>query len=182
MPGEPRQGGWSLAQRLLHWSTAVLVVAGFVIGLYMIGVPMRELLLKFVLFQVHKSFGLLVLLMVIARLSLRISRGRPAPVPAPRWQTLAADAGHCALYGLLIVVPALGYLVASSSPIRIPTLFLGVIRLPDVTGANRALFDAVAPLHRWLAILLVTLAGGHAIMAAYHQVRDGVTLRRMWRA
>ncbi|MBS0561317.1 MAG: cytochrome b [Proteobacteria bacterium] len=178
---DPSGPGWGAAQRVLHWATALLVVAGFVIGLFMIGVPMRELLLKFVLFQIHKSFGLLVLLMVLARLALRFRSGRPAHAPMPRWQAAAAGAGQAAIYALLIVVPALGYVVASSSPIRIPTLFLGVIPMPDFTGANRTLFDALAPVHRWLAILLVALAAGHALMAVLHQVRDGTTLRRMWR-
>ncbi len=175
MPAE-----WSLAQRLLHWATAVLVIVGFVIAFVMVALPLRELLLKFTLYQVHKSIGLLVVLLVVARLVVRAARGRPAPEPGPRWQTQAATAGHTALYVLLLVVPVLGYCVASTASLRIPTRFLGLIALPDPFGPDPALFAVLRPLHMTLAILLIVLAAGHAAMAVHHHLRRRTVLRRMW--
>jgi cytochrome b561 len=175
MPAE-----WSLAQRTLHWATAVLVVGGFVLAFVMVALPLRELLLKFRLYQVHKSIGLLVLLTVLARLLLRLAQGRPAQDPMPRWQARAASVGHGALYALLLAVPALGYLVASSAALRVPTRFLGLIALPDPIGPDPALFAVLRPLHRGLAIALVVLATGHALVAVYHHLRHGTVLRRMW--
>ena len=152
---------WNSAQRLLHWATAVLVVCGFAIAFIMVALPLRELLLKFTLYQVHKSIGLLVLLAVLARLLLRLMRGRPAPEGSSRWQARAALVGHAALYLLLLAVPALGYCVASTASLRVPTRFLGLIALPDPFGPNPALFAVLRPLHRGLAIALVALAAGH---------------------
>ncbi len=145
----------------------------------MVALPLRELLLKFTLYQAHKSIGLLVLLTVLARLLLRASRGRPAPEPG-RWQARAASVGHGVLYLLLIAVPALGYFVASTASLRIPTRFLGLIVLPDPIGPDPALFAVLRPLHRALAIALVALAAGHAAMAVYHHMRGRAVLRRMW--
>jgi cytochrome b561 len=172
---------WSGAQRLLHWTTAVLVIAGFVLAFVMVALPLRELLLKFTLYQVHKSIGLLVLLAVLARLLLRAARGRPPQDAMPRWQARAASAGHGALYALLLVVPVLGYCVASTASLRVPTRFLGLIVLPDPFGPDPTLFAALRPLHRGLAIALVALAAGHAAMAVWHHLRGGTVLRRMWR-
>jgi cytochrome b561 len=175
MPAE-----WSLAQRLLHWVTAILVIGGFVLAFVMVALPLRELLLKFTLYQVHKSIGLLVLLTVLARLLLRATRGRPPPEPVQRWQARAASVGHGALYLLLLAVPVLGYFVASTASLRIPTRFLGLIALPDPIGPDAALFAVLRPLHRALAIALVVLAAGHAAMAVYHHLRRRAVLRRMW--
>jgi cytochrome b561 len=171
---------WSFSQRLLHWATALLVVGGFVLAFVMVALPLRELLLKFTLYQVHKSIGLVVLLLVLARLLLRTVRGRPASAPMPRWQARAASVGHGALYVLLLAVPILGYCVASTASLRIPTKFLGLVALPDPFGPDPALFAVLRPLHRGLAIALVALAAGHAAMAAYHHLRGGAVLRRMW--
>jgi cytochrome b561 len=171
---------WSLAQRLLHWATAVLVVAGFGLAFVMVGLPPRALLLKFTLYQVHKSIGLLVLLVVLARLLLRLMRGRPAPEAMPDWQAHAASLGQGLLYGMTLVVPVLGYLVACTASLRVPTRFLGLIALPDPIGPDPALFSLLRPLHLGLAIALVALAAGHAMMAVHHHLRGGAVLRRMW--
>jgi cytochrome b561 len=171
---------WSLAQRLLHWATAVLVIGGFVLAFVMVALPLRELLLKFTLYQVHKSIGLTVLLLVVARLLLRAVRGRPAPETLPPWQTRAASAVHATLYGLLLVVPALGYCVASTASLRIPTRFLGLVAVPDPFGPDPALFAVLRPLHQALAIALIVLAAGHAAMAIHHHLQRRGVLRRMW--
>jgi cytochrome b561 len=175
MPAE-----WSRTQRWLHWATAALVLGGFALAFVMVGLPLRQLLLKFTLYQVHKSIGLVVLLLVLARLSLRATCGRPAPEPVPRWQARAAALGHAALYLLLLTVPVLGYCVASTATLRVPTRFLGLIPLPDPIGPDPALFAVLRPLHRGLAIALVALAAGHAAMAVCHHLRGGTVLRRMW--
>jgi len=171
---------WSVAQRVLHWATAVLVVGGFAIAFVMVALPLNALLLKFTLYQVHKSIGLLVLLLVLARLALRIGRGRPVPEPMPRWQLYAASLGHGVLYALLLVVPVLGYCVASTASLRIPTRFLGLITLPDPIGRDPTLFAILRPLHQTLAIILIVLAAGHAAMAVLHHLRGRMVLRQMW--
>ncbi len=183
MEVEPAPGRrWSLTQRLLHWGNAGLVLAAFAIAWVMVGVPLAELLLKFVLFQVHKTLGILAFLAALARLSLRVWRGRPAEDAAvPRWQRKAAARAHAALYGLLLATPVLGYLTASLAPLRIPTLFLGVIPLPALTGPNQAWFAILFALHRASAIALVLLACFHAGAAIRHHLLGRAVLVRMWR-
>lgn len=179
---EDRPAAWSRAQRALHWITAALIVCGFSVAWVMVAVPFADLLEKFVLFQVHKTIGLTVLLLVVARLVLRAWRGRPAPEPdlSPA-RRHAASAMHAALYGLLLLIPVLGYFVAATSPIRIPTLFFGIIDVPHVVGASRPWFALLVQVHRAAAILLVVLAAGHAGAAVENHLRGRPTLLRMWR-
>ncbi|MGH7121728.1 MAG: cytochrome b [Acetobacteraceae bacterium] len=172
---------WSPAQRRLHWAIALMILLAFPIAWIMAAVPFAELLLKFILFQVHKTLGLLVLIAAILRLVVRLRRGRPAwDAGLSQWQQNAARRLHAALYVLLFVVPVLGYFVACTAPVRIPTLFLGVIPIPGVIGENERWFPILLDLHRAAAIALVLLAAGHAAMALHHHRRGVGVLRRMW--
>lgn len=174
--------GWSRAQRRLHWITAGLVGAGFALGWVMVAVPLRALLAKFLLYQLHKTLGLLVLLLTLPRLAVRLRRGRPTWEATLRpSQRRAAAVAHAALYALLLAVPVLGYLTAATAPAQVPTFFLGVIPVPHLLGVVPAAFAVLRPMHRALAILLVGLACLHALAALRHHVRGRRTLIAMWR-
>ena len=175
--------GWSRGQRRLHWWTAALIVAGFVLAWLMVATPLDDLLAKFLLYQAHKTIGLTVLALLLWRLALRLRRGRPgweadlSPV-----QVRLAGSVHAALYALMLVVPVLGYFTAATAPAQVPTLFLLVLPVPHVVGPNPAAFAVLRAVHRAAAILLVTLAAAHAAMAVQHHLRGRRTLVRMWRA
>ena len=174
-------GGWSRAQRRLHWAGAWLVGAGFVLGFVMVAVPLRDLLSKFLLFQLHKTIGLIVLALVLGRLWLRARRGRPATEGLSAREASVAAVGQVVLYALLLAVPVLGYLAACTAPSGIPTLFLFVIPVPSVLAPDPGLYAVLRVVHRAAAIALVVLAVGHALAALAHHWRGRPVLRRMWR-
>jgi cytochrome b561 len=169
-------------QRSLHWWTAALVLLAFPLGWLMVGVPISALLLKFTLYQVHKTLGILVLLLTALRLLVRARRGRPAwDADMPGWQRRAASIMHRLLYAFLIATPVLGYITAATAPARVPTLFLGVIPVPHLVGPAPDRFSLLRQVHRSMAILLVVLAGGHAAASIHNHLRGRGTLVRMWR-
>jgi cytochrome b561 len=179
---QERSTSWSRAQRLLHWSIAVLVLIAAPMGVYMVALPFRQLLLKFLLYQLHKTLGIAAFLLVLSQLTLHWRRGRPAwDVALPAWQRRAAIAVHAMLFALLVATPILGYLTAATAPARIPTLFLGIIPVPHAVGADPVAFVLLRRIHLGLAALLVLLASGHALLALHHHRRGDGTLRRMWR-
>lgn len=174
--------GWSRAQRRLHWGTVLGVALAFVLAWVMVAVPLRALLVKFLLYQLHKTLGLLVLLATLVRLPVRLRQGRPAWDPTlPPWQRYVAGRVHLTLYALLLVVPVLGYFTAATAPAQVPTLFLGIIPVPHLVGTSTAAFAQLRPLHRALAILLVVLASGHALAAVLHHQLGRRTLVAMAR-
>jgi cytochrome b561 len=123
-----RPASWSQAQRLLHWAITALVLLAAPLGVNMVALPFRQLLLKFLLYQLHKTIGITAFVLALGQLALHWRRGRPAWVEGlPDWQRRAASAVHAVQFGLLCVTPILGYLTAATAPARIPTLFLGVI-------------------------------------------------------
>lgn len=180
--GPPERSGWSAAQRRLHWMVAALVLLTAPIGLAMVVVPFAELLLKFLLYQGHKSLGLAVLVLSLVQLALHVWRGRPPPEPGlAGWQHRAALAAHAALFALLLLVPLTGYLTAAAAPAGIPTLFLFVVPVPHLIGPDEALYGTIRRVHAVLCAALVLLAAGHAAMALHHHRRGRAVLLKMWR-
>lgn len=180
MPPTEPAAGWSRGQRRLHWWSAALVVLAALVAVAMVRVPLAWLLEKFLLYQLHKTIGLTVAALALARLLLRARRGRPA-WPAGLPAAGLARAGQRALYVLLLAVPVLGYLSADAAPANVPTLFLAVIPLPRLLAPDAALYALLRPAHIAAALLLLGLALGHAAMALRHHRRGLPVLRAMWR-
>ena len=125
----------------------------------MVGVPLSALLLKFVLYQLHKTLGILALVLTTARLLVRARGGRPAwGADMPGWQRRPASVTHGLLYALLVAAPVLGYLTAATAPARVSTLFLGVIPVPHLVGPAPGWFSRLGQVHRGVAALLAVLA------------------------
>jgi cytochrome b561 len=121
----------------------------------------------------HVSFGLLVLLLVIARLLWRI--GNPPPPmlsDMPRWQVIASHATHYLFYALMILLPIFGLLAI------VP---YGAARL-DVDQVTFFKLFAVAfmpnlgmwtgDVHGWLAKAAEVLVIVHVAAALKHQFWD----------
>jgi cytochrome b561 len=165
----------AIAQRRLHWWTAVLVLLGCAIGWLIVVVPFRDLLAKFVLYQLHQTVGIMVFALIAGRLFLRPGTVRLEhdEGTAP-WRRQAASGVRAVLYLLLAATPMLGYLTAATAPGRIPTFFLGLIRVPNIVGEDLAWFPMFKQLHRALANLLVLLGSGEAVAAVYFYWRQRV--------
>lgn len=181
MAAEP-PATWSPAQRRLHWILAGLVASTALIGLAMVAVPFEALFAKFLLYQAHKSLGLIVCACAAAQLMLHLSRGRPPPDPSlPRLQQRAAATVHRLLFALLLLVPVSGWLAASAAPAAIPTLLFGLLPVPHMLTPSEALYGVLRPLHLALVTALGVLALGHAAAALLHHWQGLPVLRRMWR-
>jgi cytochrome b561 len=172
---------WGLGIRLLHWLTAFLVLGQWLLGLYMTSLGPEALAEKFVLYQRHKSLGLVVFALTLVRLVWRASEpARPdLPPTVPVWQRRAAAATHALLYLLLLAMPITGFLAAAASPLGIPTLLFGVIPIPHPIGPDARLEALLLAAHRTQGWILAALLAVHTAAALKHHLidRDGVLLR-----
>ncbi len=145
----------------------------------MVQVPIRDLLLKFILYQTHKTIGLTIFVLALIRIYLRIQHGRPPFGSLPRWQQYSVMAVQALLYFLLVTVPVLGYFVAATAPERIPTFFLGLIPIPHIVDVSEHWFMILRLIHLASAWFLIVLAIFHATMGIYHYVAGIKILLRM---
>lgn len=169
--------GYSGIQKVLHWLMALLVVVMLVVGLSLPRLTPGPL--ANVLYEVHKSVGMLVLALALLRLAIRLRRGAPPLDPGlPGWQRLAAGASHAALYLLLIAMPLAGW-TATSACCR-PVAFLWTLPATLPVPAGDAVAKPLFALHLALGLALIALLALHVAAALHHHfVRRDDTLRRM---
>ena len=120
------QQRYSSVAVLLHW--AIALALGFQLAL---GFSMPKDERGFELFQLHKSVGITILLLTLARLAWRLTH-RPPPAVEGGFQGFLAKAVHTLLYGFMIGMPLTGWAVVSTSRIEIPTVFWGAIPWPHL--------------------------------------------------
>ena len=173
---------WGWPAKLLHWLVALLVLGQLAVGLSMVWL-VTDLGAKFQLYQLHKSFGVLVLSLVLVRLVWRRLNATVPVLPEGLrpWERRAAVLTHRGFYVLLILLPITGWLVASASPLGIPTVVFGLFTLPNPIGANAALESVMSVVHGSLAVLLVATLALHVGAALKHHfvLRDDVLTRML---
>jgi cytochrome b561 len=127
------QTQYSKGAIFLHWLIAILVIGQLAGGLYMVGIPKEQAALKLEIFQLHKSFGITILLLTIVRLMWRLGHRAPAlPASMPGWEMAAARGSHFLFYLLLIGIPLLGWAYVSVAPLNVPTMLFGIVQWPHM--------------------------------------------------
>ena len=159
-------------QRLLHWLMAVCILAMLFIGVGMVSTVAPKYL---PLITIHKSLGAAILILALIRLIVRLYDGTP-PLPAdlPAPMKFAALLSHYALYGLMIVMPLLGWAMLSAA--AYPVVLYGGIRLPSLLPQSDGLHTLLWNAHYYLAFIFFAVVLLHVAAALFHALvrRDGV--------
>jgi cytochrome b561 len=166
--------GYTLAARLLHWLTAVLVLFQIPAGLLIANFEMGPL------YGLHKSVGVLILILVIIRLAWRWKHPAPAlPPEIPVFQRLAARGVHWALYALLVIQSMIGWIGTSAYPAPVP--FFGLFEMPQIWSEDRQLSNRLLAAHLWIGISIAILLVAHIAAALHHHFvrRDEILLRML---
>jgi cytochrome b561 len=163
---------YPVSLRILHWSMAAIILGMIWAGWTMVSLNDRVPAKFEVFYPWHKSFGMLILLLVMVRLARR-SRASIPPLPQglAAWEARAAKLGHTALYVLMIVVPCMGYAMSSSFTQSDGVFFFG-INLPELLPKNDARFAVFQALHRYLAYTLLGLVALHVAGVLKHRFLD----------
>lgn len=177
IPFAPRYSNVAIA---LHWLTALLIVAAFVVGFTMTDMRLSPAKLRY--FSWHKWIGVTVFILALLRvLWLRRFAAPALPATMPAWQQRLAHATHALLYTLMFVDPLSGWLYSSAA--GVPVVYLGLVPLPDLVPADKALAAVLKSVHHALdwTLLVVILAHVGAALKHHFFDRDHL-LRRMWPA
>ena len=160
----------------LHWIVFLAVLCGWLLGQYVSGLQFSPQKLRYVSY--HKWLGVTVFLLVLVRVAWRCYRPAP-PLPGSisLLQRRLAVAVHGMLYALLLVIPLTGWLYSSAA--GVPTVWLGIVQLPDLLEKDKALADTIRQVHAYLNWMLLALVAGHAAFALKHHFvdRDDVLAR-----
>ena len=171
VPGEPID--WT-AQRYsrvaiwLHWILAALIVANLVLGFSHeeFGKEAERSLMWW-----HKSIGLTVLALTLARLGWRLGHRPPAfdPVLKP-WEARLASLIHWLFYAFLILIPLSGWLVVSSgrSPV---TSFFGLFDVAPLPLRGEDAHELMEEVHELLGYAMIGLILLHVAGALKHHLQ-----------
>ncbi|EJW13488.1 cytochrome B561 [Rhodovulum sp. PH10] len=163
--------------QLVHWLTLAAVVGVFMSGLIMEEMPRGPD--KIALVGLHKSVGVVVLLLTVIRLAWRLLNPQPDSIPGAALTQMAARAMHMALYAALVAVPVIGIFMSWAHG-RAVDVF-GLFSLPPMIEADRALGERLGEMHEFAAWAIIVLAGVHALAAIVHQMvlKDGAIARML---
>jgi cytochrome b561 len=159
-------------QRLLHWLLAACIFAQLFIG---VGMESTVLPKYLTLIAIHRSLGLVILVLALIRLAVRLRSGAP-PLPAdlPGPMKLAAQLSHYALYVLMIGMPLIGWAMLSAA--GYPIVIFGGLLVPPIVPPSDSLHALLWDAHFFLAFLFFALILMHVAAALFHALvrRDGV--------
>lgn len=163
----------------LHWILALGILMQIGLGYFLDDVPRgspeRSAWVNF-----HKSIGITLAVLILARLAWRLTH-QPPPLPAamPAWKRIAARANHALLYVCMVGMPLTGYVATNFSKFGIK--YFGLAMLPPWGIDDKQVYAAFNAAHKILALAFVGLILLHVAAALKHALfeRDGI-MRRMW--
>ena len=172
---------------ILHWLIAAMLVSMVFVGWWM--EDLRHALLEGTgsltltqaVYNWHKTAGLIILLLSLARLAWRLThKAPPLPEGMKPWERFAAQFTHIAFYGVMIGAPIMGWITASASSFPSKLFNLDGFLLPHLpvpqTESFASLAGSVHGAAGWVILILLAL---HAGAALKHHIldRDGVLTR-----
>jgi len=165
--------------RIIHWSLAMYSIVMLSIGFYMKNTRYNP-----ELYQLHKSLGVLICLLIIGRLFWRSKHA---------WQSNALGTSkaplvrffHLALTTLMILMPVTGLMVSAFSGFGIH--LFGTFIVPDffdiegkITPLNSYIYQLSKELHNIFAYTFSLLIISHILIALkHHYIDKDDTLIRM---
>ena len=178
MPDSEHVTRYTMTAIVLHWLIAVAVIGLIGWGWWMQTIPKLPVGPRVDAFNLHKSIGMTVLLLMLVRIGWRARHLPPPFMPMPQWQAQLAQAVHVLLYVCLIVQPLSGYLGSAFS--GYPVRFFGIV-LPAWATKHDTLKDAFSVVHlvnSWLLVVALVLHVAGTVKHALLE-RDG-SFWRMW--
>ena len=127
----------------------------------------------------HISIGIVILVLIVARLIWRLTHPVAPESSLPRWQQLSSEATHWLLYVLVLATTLTGWLFASFRGWSLSLFYLFPLQMLAVD--NAAAGKAIDGLHQAAEWSLLVLIGVHVAAALAHLFiwRDRVMQRML---
>ncbi|TXI62696.1 MULTISPECIES: cytochrome b [Mycolicibacterium] len=162
---------FTVLSRLLHWSSAVMVIAQFFIGVTMIAALSYYPLLL----AIHRPLGIAILVFTAVRLVNRLTHKLPPflATMGPVERRVSSYSEYL-LYALLLLQPLIGWAMLSAA--QSPVVLVGAIHLPAIAPHNLTLYAVLRTCHSVAAYLLFAAFTAHILAVLFHTLvlRDGI--------
>lgn len=157
--------------RVIHWLSAILIFSLLIIGFLMTNLPDGPILGVF--YPLHKSLGLIALLLLLTRIPLRWRGPIPAfPEEMKTWETTLSHAAHLLLYVAMLGMALSGWIMNSTWADGSGVDMFGLFVIPDITPKSDYWNDICHVVHHYCAWGLVTLLSLHVAGVIKHRFFD----------
>jgi cytochrome b561 len=177
----PQPEGYRMAIRVLHWVTVALFLLLGVSGYAMVNLMTPDSAAQEFAYDLHKSFGVTLLAVMMIRIGLRVTQSSPPlPQAIPAFERQLAKLGHLGLYTVAVLTALTGWALTDFGAHGVVWFWLP---LPQVFPTTEAIFGIptdpnTSILHEWLAWGMVALVTIHVAAVVWHRRRHEVNLLR----
>lgn len=163
---------------VFHWLTAFTIFGLFGLGYYMVDLDYYHTWYTTAP-NLHKSFGMLLFVIIIIRLVWRFTQITPEHITShSQFERKAGKLTHQLLFMLIFIIIITGYLISTADGRGIEVF--GLFEVPSLGAFIENQEDIAGTIHEWLAYALILLATLHGLAAIKHHVIDkDNTLNRM---
>jgi len=165
-----------LSARILHWVMAAGFIFMWACGYAMTSLVPDDSALQEFLFGLHISIGVTLLMLLAARIAVRLMNP-PPPLPGglASWEKIGSHLGNFALYLLPAIVILIGWAETDFGGHGVEWFGLP---MPKVFPTMEVLWGlnletTTAFLHKWLAYTMLALAVVHVAAVIKHRWVDG---------
>lgn len=143
---------YHLSLRVLHWLMALVILTLIAVGWYMTGLEDNDPL-RNTLYPLHKSFGMLALLLVSIRILVRLwTVVPPLPKTFPQWVKLLSTWVHRLIYVFMFAIPLSGYTMSMAGGYGVKMFGLTV---PNFLPKDKTIAGIAHTFHHYLPYILL---------------------------
>lgn len=169
---------YSLASRIIHWISALLIFFMFISGWYMVELnyysPWYNRLP-----ELHYAFGIALMLLWFIKI-IRLLSGRQKKLPPPEkpLERMLSKTTHVLFYLFVVTLVITGYLMMTAEGQA--KLLFNTFKLPAFSQFSGSVVDTMGWIHEYGAYILMAFVALHIIGAVKHHIIDkDDTLRRI---
>jgi len=156
---------YHLSIRILHWLMATIIIAMLTLGFLMDS--------RF-LYDIHKSFGVTILILFFVRIAARnLTRIPPLPEQIAKRERILAKLGHYSLYALFLLMPISGWLMSNWAGHPVKLFGLDLFNLVE---ENKSLGKLAYKAHETFAYALIIITSLHVLGFLKHKIVDKLNL------
>jgi len=168
---------YGLVAKSFHWVLFMMLSFSIVAGNFLADMPKGAEKLEAA--GMHKSFGAVLLMLIMFRLAWRLVNTTPRlPDETTAKEAFLAKAMHWGLYVLMFAQPLSGIMMSQAA--GFPVSFFGLFEFPVFLNENSELAKTFLSIHGTVWILLVIAVFGHVGAALHHHfVKKDNVLKQM---
>ncbi len=165
--------GWARYGRVaasLHWVIAALLGVQLALGFAFHSMARGSV--RSELFAWHKSLGVAILVVAVARIGWRLAHPpRALAEDMPRWRRRSAAGVHGTLYLLSVALPLSGLIAVSGYADTGVVTLVGEVALPEIPGISAEVGEMFEQFHKLFVTLTIWLIAAHVAAALWHRIK-----------